>query len=113
MDECEFKVSVLGQRRLEKNRSPGFVLEPNCAEIMHYNIAGEKLKAVIEHANINHVHITTLARMGLLQLAVTWYMLEGKLPTGTSKTKGLHQDKFEFSLFWMSQWAACPPACTM
>ena len=24
--------------------------------------------------------------MGLLQLAVTWYMLEGKLPTGTSKT---------------------------
>ena len=43
--------------------------------------------------------------MGLLQLAVTWYMLEGKLPTGTSKTKRLHQDKFEFSLFWMSQWA--------
>ena len=29
VDECEFKVSVLGQRRLEKNRSPGFVLEPN------------------------------------------------------------------------------------
>ena len=51
--------------------------------------------------------------MGLLQLAVTWYMLEGKLPTGTSKTKRLHQDNFEFSLFWMSQWAACPPACTM
>ena len=27
--------------------------------------------------------------MGLLQLVVTWYMymLEGKLPTGTSKTK--------------------------
>ena len=25
-------------------------------------------------------------KMGLLQLAVTWYMLEGKLPTGTSKT---------------------------
>ena len=39
--------------------------------------------------------------MGLLQLAVTWYMLEGKLPTGTSKTKRLHQDKFEFSLFWI------------
>ena len=37
MGECEFKVSVLGQRRLEKNRSPGFVLEPNCAEIIHYN----------------------------------------------------------------------------
>ena len=52
-------------------------------------------------------------KMGLLQLAVTWYMLEGKLPTGTSKTKRLHQDKFEFSLFWMFQWAACPPACTM
>ena len=29
VDECEFKVSVLGQRRLEKNRSPGFVLELN------------------------------------------------------------------------------------
>ena len=51
--------------------------------------------------------------MGLLQLAVTWYMLEGKLPTGTSKTKRLYQEKFEFSLFWMSQWAAYPPACTM
>ena len=41
--------------------------------------------------------------MGVLQLAVTWYMLEGKLPTGTSKTKRLHQEKFEFSLgafFW-------------
>ena len=37
--------------------------------------------------------------MGLLQLAVTWYMLEGKLPSGTSKTKRLHQNKFEFSLF--------------
>ena len=46
--------------------------------------------------------------MGLFQLAVTWY-----LPTGTYKTKRLHQDKFEFSLFWVSQWAACPPACTM
>ena len=51
--------------------------------------------------------------MGLLQLVVTWYMLEGKLPTGISKPKRLHQDKFELSLFWMSQWAACPPACTM
>ena len=28
--------------------------------------------------------------MGLLQLAVTWYMPEGKLPTGTSKTKKIH-----------------------
>ena len=37
--------------------------------------------------------------MGLLQLAVTWYMLEGKLPPGTSKTKRLHQDKFEFLCF--------------
>ena len=42
--------------------------------------------------------------IGLLQLAVTWYMLEGKLPTGTSKTKRLHKDKFEFSLYWMSQY---------
>ena len=57
VDESEFKVSVLGQRRLEKNRSPGFVLEPNCAEIIHYNIAGGKLKAVIEQANINHVQL--------------------------------------------------------
>ena len=53
VDECEFKVSVLGQRRLEKNRSPGFVLEPNCAENIHYITAGEKLKAVIEQTNIN------------------------------------------------------------
>ena len=36
--------------------------------------------------------------IGLLQLAVTWYMLEGKLPHGTSETKRLHQDKFEFSV---------------
>ena len=64
-----------------------------------------------EHSGLNETIKETL--MGLLQLAVTWYMLEGKLPTGTSKTKRLHQDKFEFSLFWMSQWAACPPACTM
>ena len=51
--------------------------------------------------------------MGLLQLAVTWYMLEGKLPTGTSKTKKIQIDLDEVALFWMSQWAACPPACTM
>ena len=65
VDECEFKVSVLGQRRLEKNRSPEFVLEPNCTEIIHYNTAEEKLKAVIEQANINHVHITTSARISI------------------------------------------------
>ena len=60
------------------------------------------------------VNIRAMKRpMDLLQLAVTWYMLEGKLPTGTSKTKRLHQDKFEFSLFWMPQSAACPPARTM
>ena len=51
--------------------------------------------------------------MGLLQLAVTWYMLEGKLPTGTSKTKKIQIYLDEVALFWMSQWAACPPACTM
>ena len=60
VDECEFKVSVLGQRRLEKSRSPGFVLEPNCVEIIHYIIASEKLKAVIEKTSIN---ITTSARI--------------------------------------------------
>ena len=45
VDECEFKVSVLGQRRLEKDRSPGFVLEPNCAEIIHHIKAGEKIES--------------------------------------------------------------------
>ena len=37
-------------------------------------------------------------------------MLESKLSTGTSRTKRLHQDKFAFSLFWMSQCVACSPA---
>jgi len=33
VDEREFKeVSVVGRRRLRKNRPSGFVLEPNCAE---------------------------------------------------------------------------------
>ena len=48
--------------------------------------------------------------MGLLQLAVTWYTLEGKLPTGTSKTKKIQIYLDEVALFWMSHWAACPPA---
>ena len=53
--------------------------------------------------------------MGPLQLAVTWYksaILESKLPTGTSRTKRLHQDKFAFSLFWMSQCVAYSPAAS-
>ena len=37
-------------------------------------------------------------------------MLESKLSTGTARTKRLHQDKFAFSLFWMSQCVACSPA---
>ena len=37
-------------------------------------------------------------------------MLESKLSTGTSRTKRLHQDKFAFSLFWMSLCVACSPA---
>ena len=37
-------------------------------------------------------------------------MPESKLSTGTSRTKRLHQDKFSFSLFWMSQCVACSPA---
>ena len=37
-------------------------------------------------------------------------MLESKLPTGKSGTKRLHQDKFAFSLLWMSQCVACSPA---
>ena len=54
VDECEFKVSVSGQRKLERNRSAGFGLEPLCAEIMkeYYIVAGNKLKAVIEQTNI-------------------------------------------------------------
>ena len=33
VDEGDFKeVSVLGKRKLQKNRPSGFVLEPNCAE---------------------------------------------------------------------------------
>ena len=54
VDECEFKVSVSGQRKLQRNRSAGFGLEPHCAEIMqeYYIVAGKKLKAVIEHTNI-------------------------------------------------------------
>ena len=33
-------------------------------------------------------------------------MLEGKLPTGTSKTKKIQIYLDEVALFWMSQWAA-------
>ena len=32
--------------------------------------------------------------------------------TGTSKTKKIQIYLDEVALFWMSQWAACPPACT-
>ena len=54
VDECEFKVSVSGQRKLERNRSAGFGLEPHCEEIMqeYYIVAGKKLKAVMEQTNI-------------------------------------------------------------
>ena len=64
VDECEFKVSVSGQRKLERNRSAGFCLEPKCAEIMqeYYIEAGKKLKAVIEQTNII---ITTSARISV------------------------------------------------
>ena len=51
--------------------------------------------------------------MGLLQLAVIWFMLEGKLPTGTSKTKKIQIYLDEVALFWMSQWEAFPPSCTI
>ena len=44
--------------------------------------------------------------MDLLQLAATWYMLEGKLPTGTSKTNKIQIYLDEVALFWMSKWAA-------
>ena len=62
---------------------------------------------------VNNLNKDENGRMGLLQLAVTWYMLEGKLPTGTSKTKKIQIYLDEVVLIWMSQWAACPPACTM
>ena len=66
------------------------------------------------HVSENALYPTSVSGiMGLLQLAVTWYMLEGKLPTGTSKTKKIQIYLDEDALFWMSQWAACPPACTM
>ena len=38
-------------------------------------------------------------RMGLMQLAVTWYKLEGKLPTGKSKTKKIQIYLDEATLF--------------
>ena len=48
-----FKVPVSGKRKLERNRSAGFGLEPNCEEMQeYYIIAREKLKAVIEQTNI-------------------------------------------------------------
>ena len=37
VDECEFKVAVLGQRRLGKNRSGGSELCGNNARILQYN----------------------------------------------------------------------------
>ena len=37
VDECEFKVAVLGQRSLEKNRSGRICLEPSYARILQYN----------------------------------------------------------------------------
>ena len=33
VDECEFKLAVLGQRSLEKNRSGRICLEPSCKNI--------------------------------------------------------------------------------
>ena len=53
VDECEFKVAVFGQRRLEKNRS-GMIcfrakLWGNYARIFSWR----KLKAVIEQTNTN------------------------------------------------------------
>ena len=45
--------------------------------------------------------------------AASGHMLKGKLPTGASKTKKIQIYLDEVALFWMSQWAACPPACTM
>ena len=58
-------------------------------------------------ASMNEINIRRL--MGLLQLAVTWYMLEGKLSTGTSKTKKIQIYLDEVALFWMSQWAISYP----
>ena len=63
-----------------------------------------------------HTHILSYMYTVLLCQSFAIYRCNGPfaaMPTGTSKTKQLHQDKFEFSLSWMSQWAACPPEGTM
>ena len=54
VNESGFKVSVSGQRKLERNRSARFGLEPHWAEIIqeYYIVAGKKLKAVMEQTNI-------------------------------------------------------------
>ena len=56
VDECEFKVAVFGQRRLEKNRSGMICFRAQLAEIIqeYYNtINWRKLKAVVEQTNTN------------------------------------------------------------
>ena len=69
VDECEFKVSVPGQRKLERNRSAGFCLEPNCAEIMqeYYIVVGKKLKVV------NFSIFITVSTKSLWSLKSTFY----------------------------------------
>ena len=53
------------------------------------------------------LHISMNARWRMNQWAFC------SLPTGTSKTKKIQIYLDEVALFWMSQRAACPPACTM
>ena len=52
-------------------------------------------------------------QMGPLQLAVTWYKIRHAREQAVHwdiQNKATSQDKFAFSLFWMSQCVACSPA---
>ena len=76
-------MSVSGQRKLKRNRSVGFGLEPHCAEIMqeYYIVAGKKLKAVIEHTNITeYKHYNLGTNFGI------FYHSEYKIPSVNEST---------------------------
>ena len=86
-----------------------------------------RIKRLLKGSSLGHLLKNTLKRCPRYIWIITLYfpspmgrswrshgtkfaMLESKLSTGTSRTKRLHQDKFAFSLFWMSQCIACSPA---
>ena len=53
VDECEFKVAVFGQRRLEKNRSGMICFRAQLCGNYARIFSWRKLKAVIEQTNAN------------------------------------------------------------